>query len=65
MSGAEEIENALKANKNVWRNYSHLAPGYKKQYTLWLTTAKRTETREKRLKQAIELLAENKKLGMR
>jgi uncharacterized protein YdeI (YjbR/CyaY-like superfamily) len=60
-----EIEDALKGNEKVWNNFINLAPGYKKQYALWLTTAKKIETREKRLKEAIKLLAKNKKLGMK
>jgi uncharacterized protein YdeI (YjbR/CyaY-like superfamily) len=60
-----EIEDVLKRNKKAWHNFVDLAPGYRKQYILWLTTAKKTETREKRLKEAIRLLAENKKLGMK
>jgi len=42
-----------------------MAPGYRKQYVGWLLNAKRPETRERRLKEAITLLAMNKKLGMK
>lgn len=61
----EDIEDALKANKKAWQNFKALAPGYKKQYILWLTTARKPETRAKRLEEALRLLAENKKLGMK
>jgi uncharacterized protein YdeI (YjbR/CyaY-like superfamily) len=57
-----EIEAALKSNEKVWENFKNLAPGYRKQYIGWLVTAKKPETRERRLKQAIQLLSENKKL---
>jgi len=60
-----EIEEVLKKNEKAWHNFNNLAPGYRKQYILWLTTAKKTETREKRLNEAVRLLAENKKLGMK
>lgn len=62
---APEIEKSLKANQKAWDNFSQLAPGYRKQYVGWLQSAKRPETREKRLREAIELLARNKKLGMK
>jgi len=70
-AGAKEIsllpgiESALKANPKAWNNFKHLAPGYRKQYVGWLQSAKRPDTRERRLKEAIQLLARNKKLGMK
>jgi len=60
-----EIEAALKKDKEVWDNFTKLAPGYRKQYVGWLVTAKKPETRERRLKEAIRLLKENRKLGMK
>ncbi len=59
-----EIEDILKQNKEAWNNFINLAPSYKKNYILWLTTVKKIETREKRLAETIKLLTENKKLGM-
>jgi uncharacterized protein YdeI (YjbR/CyaY-like superfamily) len=35
------------------------------QWRYWLNSAKREETREHGLEEAIKLLAENKKLGMK
>jgi uncharacterized protein YdeI (YjbR/CyaY-like superfamily) len=60
-----EIEKRLKANQKAWDYFNQLAPGYRRQYVGWLQGAKRSETTEKRLKEAIELLASNKKLGMK
>ena len=61
----EQLEQALRANPDCWRNFESLAPGYRKQYVLWLTTAKRSNTRERRLREAIRLLASGRKLGMK
>ena len=61
----QEIEEALKANKKAWEHFNNLAPSHKKQYVGWLISAKRPETRERRLEEAIKLLAGNKKLGMK
>lgn len=60
-----EIEAALRANKKAWDNFNRLAPSYKKQYAGWLGSAKKQETRDRRIEEAIVLLAANKKLGMK
>jgi uncharacterized protein YdeI (YjbR/CyaY-like superfamily) len=60
-----ELEAAIRAHPDSWRNFETLAPGYRKQYILWLTTAKRADTRERRLREAIRLLAAGRKLGMK
>ena len=59
-----EMERSLRANPPAWQNFRQLAPGYQRQYTAWLTTAKKPETRAKRLAEAIHLLQQNLKLGM-
>jgi uncharacterized protein YdeI (YjbR/CyaY-like superfamily) len=56
---------ALRANKKAWENFSNLAPSYRRQYVGWIATAKKEETRKRRIREAIELLARNEKLGMR
>ena len=59
------IEKALRSNHAAWTNYHALAPGYRKQYAGWLACAVKPETRQKRLKEAIALLEQNQKLGMK
>ncbi|NOY37670.1 MAG: bacteriocin-protection protein [Chlorobi bacterium] len=61
----QEIEQELKKNEKAWRNFLKLAPGYKKQYVLWLISAKKEITKQKRLEEAIILLEQNRKLGMK
>jgi len=61
----QEIEQALRSNQTAWRNYKALAPGYRKQYAGWLSSAVRPETRQKRLREALRLLEQNRKLGMK
>ncbi len=60
-----EIEKTLQANRAAWENFKSLAPGYRKQYIGWLNSAKRPDTRKKRLSEAMRLLEQNKKLGMK
>jgi len=62
---APEMIKAISANKKAWENFNNLAPSYKKQYIGWITTAKKEETRQRRLKEAVELLAQGKKLGLK
>ena len=59
------IEEVLQANEKAWEHFNNLAPSHKKQYIGWLMSAKRPETRKRRLEEAIKLLAGNKKLGMK
>ncbi len=65
ISLGSELERRLRANKAAWRFFNDLAPGYKRQYIDWLVSAKKSLTRERRLTEAIKLLADNKKLGMK
>ncbi len=59
------MKNALAANMKAWKNFKNLAPSYKRLYVGWIDSAKKQETRERRLKEAIKLLAQNKKLGLK
>ncbi len=59
------ILQAFAANEPALTNFSRLALSYKKHYVLWISSAKREETRIKRLNEAIVLLKENKKLGLK
>lgn len=52
-------------NEPALTNFNNLAPTYKQHYILWITSAKREETTFKRLKEAIELLKENRKLELK
>jgi len=60
-----DIENFLKAQEKAWNNFINLTPSYRKQYILWINSAKKEETKQKRLSEAIKLLEQNRKLGMK
>lgn len=60
-----DIERALRSHGVAWKNYLALAPGYRRQYAGWLSTAVKPETRARRLREALRLLAENRKPGMK
>jgi uncharacterized protein YdeI (YjbR/CyaY-like superfamily) len=59
------IAKALKANPKAWKFFQELAPGYRRHFVVWIHIAKRPETREKRIRESIELLAAGKKLGLK
>jgi uncharacterized protein YdeI (YjbR/CyaY-like superfamily) len=59
------IEQALKANARAWAFFEKLAPSYRRQSIAWVDSAKREETREKRLSELVELCAAGKKLGLK
>lgn len=50
----KKFEAQIKANKKAWEFFSNLAPSYKKVTINWLMSAKREETKLRRLKVLIE-----------
>ena len=48
------LEKKFRANKKAWQFYQSLAPGYHKQVTWWVISAKREATRERRLQHLID-----------
>jgi uncharacterized protein YdeI (YjbR/CyaY-like superfamily) len=59
------IARVFKANAKAWRNFQALAPTYRRDFVVWIHTAKRPETRERRIRESIELLSAGKKLGLK
>ena len=55
----------LRANEEAWKNFSSMPPSHQRNYILWITSAKLDETRERRLKEAIRMLNQNKRLGLK
>lgn len=55
-----DLAAALKANKAATAAWDAFSPSCKREYVEWITEAKREQTRQKRLVQAIEWIAEGK-----
>jgi len=55
----------LSKHEPALMNYEKLSNSYKRHYILWITSAKKEETIQKRLKESVELLKNNEKLGLR
>jgi uncharacterized protein YdeI (YjbR/CyaY-like superfamily) len=59
------IETALRRNARAWTEFEKLAPSYRRQYVGWIDSAKKEETKAKRLAEAIRMLAAGEKLGLK
>ena len=59
------IAKALKANPAAWKFFRELAPTYRRDFVVWIQIAKRPETRARRIRESIALLAARKKLGLK
>ena len=59
------IAKAFQEDTNAWKFFQELAPSYRRYFVVWIHTAKRPETREKRIRESIRLLATGKKLGLK
>ncbi len=61
----DEFKDSLNKNKKAKEFFEQLANSSKKQFIIWINTAKRNETKETRIKESIHLLAKGEKLGLR
>ena len=59
-----ELIDALAENGTARDHFAKLAPSYRRQFIHWIGSAKRDETRHKRVAEAVRLLTRNKRLGM-
>jgi uncharacterized protein YdeI (YjbR/CyaY-like superfamily) len=59
------IERAFKAEPRAWGTFERLAPGERRNYIGWIDSAKRQETKDRRLREAVALLAAGRKLGLK
>jgi uncharacterized protein YdeI (YjbR/CyaY-like superfamily) len=59
------IAKAIKANPKAWRFFQQLTPTQRRNFVVWIHIAKQPETRERRIRESIALLAEGKKLGLK
>jgi uncharacterized protein YdeI (YjbR/CyaY-like superfamily) len=59
------FQEALEASPAARAFFAQLAPSYRRQFVGWVSEAKREATRQKRLSEAISLMAQGKKLSMK
>ncbi len=65
MDVPQELSRALGRNRNARDFFEKLAPTYRKHFIGWIVTAKRAETRAKRVRESEALLTRAQKLGLK
>ena len=58
-----ELADALGKSKIAQTNFDALPPSCRREYIEWITSAKRPETREKRLAASMEMIAANRRIN--
>jgi uncharacterized protein YdeI (YjbR/CyaY-like superfamily) len=59
------IAKAFQEDTEAWEFFQELAPSYRRNFVGWIHSAKRPETRERRIRESVRLLAARKKLGLK
>ena len=59
------IESALKAERPAWATFEGFTAEQKRRHVGWIDTAKREETKARRLTECVRLLARGEKLGLK
>ena len=59
------VKQTLMASPRAWEYFQSLAPSYRRHYIGWIMHAKKEETRDRRMREAVSLLEQNKKLGLK
>ena len=59
------VRAALAKNKAAAKTFARLAPSAQRKIVGWITLAKRVNTKQRRLKEAISVLAAGQKLGLK
>ena len=59
------IAKAIKSNPEAWSFFQTLPRRERRNFVVWIHIAKRPETRERRIRESVALLAAGKKLGLK
>jgi len=59
-----ELTEALANDERARSNFEKLAPCYRRQFISWVGSAKREETRRKRVAESVRMIRRNKRFGM-
>ena len=59
------IREAIKKRPAAWKYFVALAPSHRRMYIGWIDSAKQHATKERRLHQALDLLAAGRRLGLK
>ena len=61
----EYIVTAFKTHPNAWKFFQTLSARKRRDFVVWIHMAKRPQTRERRIRESIQLLSAGKKLGLK
>jgi uncharacterized protein YdeI (YjbR/CyaY-like superfamily) len=59
------VAKAIRSNADAWNFFQTLTPRERRNFVVWIHTAKRPETRARRIGESITLLSAGKKLGLK
>ena len=59
------IRTAFKSHPDAWTSFQKLSRRERRNFVVWIHIAKRPETRERRIRESIALLAAGRKLGLK
>ena len=59
------VAKAFKANAKAWAFFQRLPSRERRNFVVWIHIAKREETRQRRIREAVGLLARGEKLGLK
>jgi uncharacterized protein YdeI (YjbR/CyaY-like superfamily) len=57
------LKEAIEENRIAWDNFQRFSPSAQLAYVYWVSSAKKEETRQRRIRKTIARLASNKKYG--
>jgi uncharacterized protein YdeI (YjbR/CyaY-like superfamily) len=60
-----DVQKAFAAIPKSRENFDRFPPGYRRLCIGWIITAKKPETRQKRIRELVELSAQNKRIGLK
>jgi uncharacterized protein YdeI (YjbR/CyaY-like superfamily) len=59
------LKAGLMASPKAWENFNNLPPSHRRNYIGWISDAKKEETRQRRIQEAIGRLEKNETLGLK
>jgi uncharacterized protein YdeI (YjbR/CyaY-like superfamily) len=62
---SDDLFGRLRANKKAWIEYGTLSPSQRRNCVGWVMSAKKEETRLRRMRELIDILARGERLGMK
>ena len=65
MEVPQYIQQALSSQPSARTYFESLPPSYRRMYIAWIDSARQPETKARRLREAVDLLAAGKKLGLK